>query len=166
MLLLLGVDWWWMNEQSEVDVVVKWYKIMCHISPVCHHPASVWPAAPLYAGPLRWDTMEVVSGRGQYISWTLIGWLTFTMLPSGTGQRTSEGERRREIRLWAIRLMKEGNGVKGQEKVALRQISLEESRTNCCDSFRAQHRDTDWQRRNKSQDILSPGERITLNVLF
>lgn len=131
-----------------------------------HHPASLWPAALLYGGLVRWDTMEVVSGRGQYISWTLIGWLTFTMLPSGMGQRTSEGERRREIRLWAIRLMKEGNGVKGQEKVALRQISLEESRTNCSDSFRAQRWDTDWQRRNKSQDILSPGERITLNVLF
>lgn len=130
------------------------------------HPASLWPAALLYGGLVRWDTMEVVSGRGQYISWTLIGWLTFTMVPSGMGQRTSEGERRREIRLWAIRLMKEENGVKGQEKVALRQISLEESRTNCSDSFRAQCWDTDWQRRNKSQDTLSLGERMTLNVLF
>lgn len=62
--------------------------------------------------------------------------------------------------------MKEGNGVKGQEKVALRQISLEESRTDRCDGFRARRRDTDWQRRNKSRDALSPGERITLNVLF
>lgn len=71
-----------------------------------HHPASLWPAALLYSGLVRWDTMEVVSGRGQYISWTLIGRLTFKMLPSGMGQRTSKGERRREIRLWAIRLMK------------------------------------------------------------
>lgn len=62
--------------------------------------------------------------------------------------------------------MKEENGVKGREKVALGQISLEESCTNCSDSFRGQRRDTDWQSRNKSQDTLSVGERITLNVLF
>lgn len=164
--------------QSEVNVSVEGlWSIVCsttthpsihpsiHLFPK-HHPASLWPAALPLGGLLHWDTMEVVSRRGQYISWTLIGWLTFTMLPSGMGQRTSEGERRREIRLWAIRLMKEENGVKGQEKVALRQISLEESRTNCSDSFSVQHWDTDWQKRNKSQDTLSLGERITLNVLF
>lgn len=120
----------------------------------------------LHSGPVHRDTMEVTFGRGQYISWTLIGWLTFTMLPSGMGQRTNEGERQREIRLWAIRLMKEENRVKGQRKVALRQISLEESWTNCSDSLRAQHWDTDWQRRNKSEDTLSVGEWNTLNVLF
>lgn len=56
--------------------------------------------------------------------------------------------------------------MKGQEKVALRQISLEERRTDCCDGFRARRRGTDWHRRNKSRDALSAGERITLNVLF
>lgn len=128
-----------------------------------HHPASLcW--AVWWAGPVGHNGGRI--WKGQYISWTLIGWLTFTMLPSGMGQRTGEGERRREIRLWAIRLMKEENGVKGQEKVALRQISLEERGTNCSDSFKAQHWDTDWQRRNKSRDTLSLGERITLNVLF
>lgn len=152
-------------------------KITCHIrkvcsTTICHPPLSKASSGLTLTGCLavQWVGPAGHNGgriwKGRYISWTLIGWLTFTMLPSGMGQRTSEGERRREIRLWAIRLMKEGNGVKGQEKVALRQISLEESWTNCSDSFRAQHWDTDWQRRNKSQDTLSLGERITLNVLF
>jgi len=128
--------------------------------------ASVWPAALLYSGLSQWDPMKVNTGRGQYISWTLIGWLTFTTLPSGMGRRTSEGERRSEIRLWVIRLMKEEKRVKGQGKVALRQISLEDSWTNCSDSLREEYWDTDWQRRNESQDALSVGERNTLNVLF
>lgn len=151
--------------------------ITCHISTICpsticHLPLSKASSSLSLTGcpAVRWAGPVGHNGgriwKGQYISWTLIGWLTFTMLPSGMGQRTSEGERRREIRLWAIRLMKEGNGVKGQEKVALRQISLEESRTDRCDGFRARRRDTDWHRRNKSRDALSAGERITLNVLF
>lgn len=86
---------------------------------ICHPPPSKAPSsltltgcpAPLWAGPEGHNGGRIL--KGQYISWTLIGWLTFTMLPSGMGQRTSEGERRREIRLWAIRLMKEGNRVKG-----------------------------------------------------
>lgn len=152
----------------EVDLVVEGLKIACHIttvysSTICHPLLSKAPfsltltafPALLWAGPLGHNGGRIL--KGQYISWTLIGWLTFTMLPSGTGQRTSEGERRREIRLWAIRLMKEGNGVKGQEKVALRQISLKESQSNCSDSYEAQHWDTDWQGRNKSQDTLSLG---------
>ena len=171
----------WCFLQSEVDLVVEGVrekkKITCHISTICpaticHPPLSKASSNLSLAGcpAVRWAGPVGHNGgriwKGQYISWTLIGWLTFTMLPSGMGQRTSEGERRREIRLWAIRLMKEGNGVKGQEKVALRQISLEERRTDCCDGFRARRRDTDWHRRNKSRDALSAGERITLNVLF
>lgn len=172
----------WCSLQSEVDLVVEGVreekkKITCHISTICpsticHLPLSKASSSLSLTGcpAVRWAGPVGHNGgriwKGQYISWTLIGWLTFTMLPSGMGQRTSEGERRREIRLWAIRLMKEGNGVKGQEKVALRQISLEESRTDRCDGFRARRRDTDWHRRNKSRDALSAGERITLNVLF
>ena len=171
----------WCSLQSEVDLVVEGVrgkkKITCHVSTICpaticHPPLSETSSSLSLTGcpAVRWAGPVGHNGgriwKGQYISWTLIGWLTFTMLPSGMGQRTSEGERRREIRLWAIRLMKEGNGVKGQEKVALRQISLEESRTDRCDGFRVRRRDTDWQRRNKSRDALSLGERITLNVLF
>lgn len=130
----------WCSLQSEVDLVVEGVreekkKITCHISTICpsticHLPLSKASSSLSLTGcpAVRWAGPVGHNGgriwKGQYISWTLIGWLTFTMLPSGMGQRTSEGERRREIRLWAIRLMKEGNGVKGQEKVALRQISL------------------------------------------
>lgn len=63
--------------------------------------------------------------------------------------------------------MKEGNGVKGQEKVAPRQISLEERRKPIAPTaLEHSDGDTDWQTGSESQDALSPGERITLNVLF
>lgn len=52
--------------------------------------------------------------KRQYISWTLIGQLTFPMSPSGNSQRTRWGRRWREIRLWAIKLMKEGKDRNGR----------------------------------------------------
>lgn len=71
------------------------------------------PAQP-WAGQVGYSRGRILKGR--YIGWMLICWLTFTTVSYGMGQGKGGGKR-----VWAIRLMKEGNRVNGW---VLRQMSL------------------------------------------
>lgn len=117
---------------TEAELVADGFKIMFCVSPICPQPS----VSHLYPKPVhRLDALLRRSPLGyrrgcickrQYISWTLIGQLTFPMSPSGNSQRTQWGRRWREIRLWAIKLMKEGkpkaNKTKRAEVIALKAL--------------------------------------------
>lgn len=101
---------------TKAELVADGFKIMFCVSPICPQPSVslLYPKpvhrldALLRRGPLGYRRGCIC--KGQYISWTLIGQLTFPTSP----QRTQSGRRWREIRLWAIKLMKEGKDGNGR----------------------------------------------------